>query len=189
MIFGVFPQDFDHIEFWTVRGQIDEGGVVHGEPTGGNFVVKAMMDFGVIENDEGRLGGGNVEKHVVDEGDKSWALDGANGLLMDELRVSKIQSAHDRHALMMLGRGQVGLAQGRPASLHGRRCGKPGFVVVDQLTLPLPGLDLEFGKFGCAGGKFVRVAFFLSDQRVRLKLKPCALSAVPKVSNEQGRAH
>jgi hypothetical protein len=51
-----------------------------------------------------------VEKYVVDEGDKGWALDGAHGLLMDELWVSEIQSAHDRHALRVLGRGQVGLA-------------------------------------------------------------------------------
>ena len=189
MIFGLFPQYFDHVEFWTVRWQIDKGGVVYGEPTGGDFVIKPMMDFGVIKNDEGRLGRGDVKKHVVDEGDEGWTLDGANGLLMNELRVSEIQSAHDRHALMVLGRGPVGLAQGRPAPLHGRRSGKPGFVVVDQLTLPLPGKDLEFGKFGCAGGKFVRVAFFLRDHRVRLKLKPCALSAAPKVSNEHGKAH
>ena len=189
MIFGVFPQDFDHVEFWTVWRQIDQGGIVHGEPAGGDFVVKPMMDFGVIKNDEGGLGRGDVEKHVVNEGDKGWALDGANGLLMDELRVSEIQSAHDRHALMVLGRGQVGLTQGRPGPLNGRRRGKPGFVVVDQLTFPLPGLDLEFGKFGCTGGKFVRVAFFLRDHRVRLKLKPCALSAFPKVSNEHGKAH
>ena len=189
MIFGLFPQDFDHVEFWTVRRQIDKGGVVHGEPTGGDFVVKPMMDFGVIKNDEGRLGRGDLEQHVIDEGNKGWARDGANGLLMDELRVSEIQSAHDRYALMVLGRGQVGLAQGRPGTLHGRRRGKSGFVVVDQLTLPLPGLDLEFGKFGCAGGKVARVAFFLRDHRVRLKLKPCALSVVPKVSSEHGKAH
>ena len=133
---------------------------MHGKPTGGDFIVKPVMDFGVIKNDKGRFGCGDVEKHVVDEGDKGWALDGANGLLMDELRVSEIQSAHDRHALMVLGRGQVGLAQGRPGTLNGRRRGKPGFVVVDQLTLTAPGLALEFGKFCRAGGKFVRVAFF-----------------------------
>jgi hypothetical protein len=55
MIFGVFPQDFDHVEFWTVWRQIDQGGIVHGEPAGGDFVVKPMMNFGVIKNDEGGL--------------------------------------------------------------------------------------------------------------------------------------
>ena len=133
---------------------------MHGKPTGGDFIVKPVMDFGVIKNDEGRLGWGDVEQHGVDEGDQGWALDGANGLLMDELRVSEIQSAPDRHALRVLGRGQGGLAQGRPGTLNGRRRGQAGFVVGDQWTLTAPGLALEFGKFCRAGGKFVRVAFF-----------------------------
>ena len=108
---------------------------------------------------------------------------------MQESQGGEIQCAHDGNALMLHWRGQMRLAQGGPRTLNGRRCSKPGFVKVDQLTLTFPRLDLEIGQFYRAGGKFFRVALFFSDHRVRLKLKPRALSVFPKVSNEQGRVH
>ena len=65
MILGMFPQDFDHIEFWAVRRQIEKGGVVLDVPALRDFVINAVMDSGIIENDENWFGRSDVGEKFV----------------------------------------------------------------------------------------------------------------------------
>lgn len=162
MILGMLPQDFDHIEFWAVRWQIDKGGVVLDVPAPRDFVINAVMDSGIIKNDENWFGRSEVGEKFINEGDEGVARDGSCGLPMEESPGREIQSAQDGHALMVRWCRQVRLAQRRPRALNGRRSGKSRLVKVDQLTLTFARLALEIGKFRRASGKFFRVAFFLA---------------------------
>lgn len=162
MVFGMLPQDFDHIEFRAVRWQIDKGGVVFGVPAPRDFAINAVMDSGIIENDENWFGRSDAGEKFINKGDEGVTRDGASSLPMKELLGREIQSAQDGHALMVRWCRHVRLAQRRPRALNGRRSGKPRLVKVNQLALTFPRLALEIGKYCRASGKFVRVAFFLA---------------------------
>jgi hypothetical protein len=138
MILGMLPQDFDHIEFRAVRWQIDKGGVVLDVPAQRDFVINAVMDSGIVENDKNWFGRSDAGEKFINEGDEGVTRDGASGLPMEELPGREIQRAQDGHALMVRWCRHVRLAQRRPRALNGRRSGKSRLVKVDQLTLTFP---------------------------------------------------
>lgn len=199
VIFGLLPEDFDHVQFRTVpqglplvvRWQVAKEGVELLHPAQRDAVVEAVMDACVIEDDEGRrvLVLGNLRDQVFHEFDKGFTVDRTRYLPEVETLAGKIQGAHDRYPLMGCRQGGVRTAHGRPGTLHGRRRTKARLVVVEQLTSRLARPSLQPGKFFLASGKSDRVPFFFRLMRVRLKLKPRALSVFPSVSSVTGSVH
>lgn len=191
VIFGVLPEDFDHVQFWAVRRDEAEESVVRLHPAQSDAVVEAMMDSCVIKDDEGRdvLTFGNLRDQVVHEFDEGFTVDRTNDLLEVKTLASKVQRSHDGHPLMVCRQGGVRVAQRRPSPLHGRRCTKSRLVVVEQLAPFFARPRLQTGKFCLAGGKSDGILLFFRLIRVRLKLKPRALSIFPSVSSVAGSTH
>ena len=189
VILGLLPEDFDHVQFRAVGREEAEKGVVVLHPAEGDAVVEAVMNAGVIEDDESRGVLGNPWDHIFHEFKEDFSIDRANHLLEVEMLAGKVQCAHDANPLMMRWQRGVRTADGRPGSLHGRRRTKARLVVVEQLASPFARPSLQAGKFFLAGGKSDRVPLFFKLIRVRLKLKPRALSVFPSVSSEQGSSH
>ena len=65
MVLGLFPQDFDHIEFRAIGRQKDKGGFVIDKPTLSDFVINAVMDSGIVEHDESWFGSSDIGEKVV----------------------------------------------------------------------------------------------------------------------------
>jgi len=187
VVFGLFPKDFNHVEFRTVRRQVAEEGVEFHHPTQGEAVVEAMMNPCIVKNDEGRHGLGNLRNQVFHEIGEGFAVDRGNCLRVIQALAGKVQSAHDCDALVISRRYRVRTAHRRPGALDRRRGRETRLVVVEQLTTAFPCPDFQTGKFVGTGGKSFRVAVFFRLMRVRLKLNPCALRILPSRSRESGK--
>lgn len=189
VVLGLLPEYLDHIKFGAVGREITKKGVVLDHPTPGGLVIQTVMDARVIQNDKGGRRLGDEGKQSINEGDEDFSIDRASDLLVVKSLTSEIKGAHDRDALMVRRRDRMRLANQRPSPLHGRRCRKAGFIVVEQLTPTLARPVFETGKFRLAGGKSYGVPVFFRLNRVRLKLNPLARSLTLSVSREHGSGH
>ena len=186
MVLCLLPEDLDHIELGAVGREVAQDDLMLSHPAPRDVVIQAMMDFGVIQNNEGTHGLGNVGQKIIHKGDERLPIDGADDLLVIKPLACKIKGSHHRDTLMVGRRDRMGQPYRRPSALHGRRGREPGFIVVEQLTFPVSRQVLESGKVRLAGGKSYGVAVFFRLNRVRLKLNPLARSRTLRTSSEQG---
>ena len=189
MVLGLLPEDFDHVEFRAVRREITQEGVVVGHPAQRRVVVQAMMDPGIIQDDECRCWLGHLGKQAINERDEGVPVDRTHDLLVVKALVGEVKGPHDGNALVVRRHNGMRDTHRRPGALYGRRGREAGFIKIDQLTSALTRPVFEAGKFRLAGGKSYGIAVFFRLNRVRLKLKPRAFRASPKVSSEHGSAH
>jgi len=186
VVLGLLPEDFDHIEFGTVGREVAQEDFVLSHPAPSDVVVQTMMDFGVIENNEGRSCRGDLAQKAIDKRDECFPIDRAGDLLVVKLLTGEVKSPHNRDTLMMCRRHRMRLTDRRPRTLYRGRGRESRLIVVEQLTLTLAGQVFETGKFRLAGGKSYGVPVFFRLNRVRLKLNPLALSRTLKMSREHG---
>ncbi len=186
MVLGPFPEDFDHVEFGAVGREVAKEGVALDHPAPSDIVVQAVMDAGVVQDDEGWRGLGDAGNQIVKEVDERFPAGRARGLSMVKLLAGKIMGAHHRDALMVRRCDRVWLSHRRPSPLHGRRRRESRLIVVEQLTPALASPFFEAGKFRLASGKSYGVSVFFRLNRVRLKLNPQARSLTLRVSSEHG---
>lgn len=191
VIFWMLPEDFDHVEFRAVGRDEAEEGVMRFHPAQGNTVVEAVMDSSVIEDDKSRgiLLLGNLRNQVVHEFDKGFTVDRDNHLIEAEMLAGKVQCAHDRHPLMEYRQGGMMAAHWRLGALHWRQRTNSSFIVVEQLSAYFVRPSFQIGKLFLAGVKSEQIPLFFRLVRIRLKLKPRALSIFPTVSSVAGSAH
>lgn len=189
MIFGLFPDDFDHVEFGAVWWKIAEEGVVFYGPAIHDALVDVVVYFGVVKNDEGWNGFGDAWDEVFHEIDEDFTIDRTGIFAMVEALIGKVEGAQDGNFLMMGRCGFVRFADRRPGALHWRRSGKSRTIKIEQLKHSFPAQCLQAVEFLFDGLETLLTPFFLRLQRVRLKLKPRDLRTVPIVSNVQGTGH
>lgn len=118
VILGLFPEDFDHIEFGAVSGEIAEKGVEFFHPPQGNRVIDAMMYSGVIQDDECWKRFGDTRNQIIHERNERFAFDRSDDLLVVESLRCEIEGTQDRNPLMVCRGGLMRLAHGRPSTLH-----------------------------------------------------------------------
>lgn len=187
MVFGLFPKDFDHVEFRTVRWQVAEEGVERCHPAQGETVIQAVVNACVIEDDESRDRLGDLGNQAFHEFDEGFALDRGSGLSVIQALSGEIQCPHHSNPLMMRRRHRLRAAHGRPGALNGRRGREPRLVVIEQLAAAVACPSLQTGQCFGAGGKLFRVAVFFRFIRVRLKLNPDCLRIAPSRSSDSGK--
>lgn len=109
----------------------------------------------------------------VDQVNHLGASDGVRVQVVPELSGGKLQGANHINAVLTgTGIGGMGLAFGRPGSLHIGDAGKATFVQIEQTDLlRLSGAPQTFQVVLC-GLKLLGIAFFFSDRRVRVNDKP-----------------
>ena len=188
MVLGLLPENLDHVELRTVGRKVAQEDLVLSHPAPGDIVVQSMMDFGVIEHNEGRhrQGCGDPYQKIIDKSDERLPLDRTGDLLVVKPLTGKVKRPHDRDTLMVSRRDWMRLPHRGPSALYRGRGRETGFVVVEQLALPLTRQFFDTGKSRLAGGKSYGLAVFFRLNRVRLKLNPWARRWSPRVSSTQG---
>lgn len=103
MVLGLLPEYLDHIELRAIGRKVAQEDLVLSHPAPGDVVVQSMMELGVIEDNEGRhrQGPGDARQEIIDKGDEGFPMDRAGDLLVVKPLAGKVQSAHDRDALMV----------------------------------------------------------------------------------------
>ena len=120
VVLGLLPKDFDHIQFRAIGWQVAEEGIELLHPAQSEAVVQAMVNTGVVENDEGWHGFGDLRHQVLHEIDEGLPVDRRTCLGVIQPLPGKVQGAHHRHALMMGRRHRMRSTDRRPGPLHGR---------------------------------------------------------------------
>ena len=187
MVFGLFPKDFNEIEFWAVGWQVAEECIEFLPPTQGEAVVQPVMNSGIVENDEGWNRFSDLRNQIRHEIDKGFAVDGSCCLRVIQALPNKVQRAHDRDTLVMGRCDRMCFPNRRPSTLYGRRGRETRFVIVKQLATAFPRRRFQTSKLVGTGGKLLWVTLFFRLIRVRLKLNPCAFRSLPSRSSESGK--
>lgn len=189
MILGFVPDDLDQIEFGAIGWQVEKLSTVCGHPAIQGFLGDVVVDSGVVDDDEHGFAAVVLLEHPVKEVDDGFALDRLTEQAVMQFLCGVVQRANDGALGVVCRFGAMRLTDRRPGALHGRRGTESGFVKVDHVALPVSGALAEFTKGTLHADEIRFDAFFLRLKRVRLKLKPRALSPLLSVSRQHGRAH
>lgn len=93
-IFGVLPQDFDHIEFRAVRRQEAKHGVELCHPAQRGGRLHGVADSGVIKNDKSRRGLGYSRKKIAHECGEGFTTQRAPYQGVKKLLIGKIEGQY-----------------------------------------------------------------------------------------------
>lgn len=132
-----------------------------------------VMHRRIIENDNSQWHTLFTSSNPVDQFCDVWSFDGMTMTVIPETTGVKLQGANHIDALSArTGVGRMRFAFGRPSSLHIRDIGKTAFVQIEQAQLVgerrcLQALQVILRRLEAFG-----VAFFFSDNRVRVNDKP-----------------
>lgn len=119
MVLGVFPQNLDEIEFWTVRGQIEQEEFVLGLPASSDFWVDILVDRGVVQRQKGEFARVRGLGQEVKKGDDVFSPDVMFAKREMQFSLGVIQGAQGIDPLAAeAGVRRVGVGQRRPAALN-----------------------------------------------------------------------